>query len=281
MIQDIFPHKLYNSYDAAAEPTPDSYVLSFHQAQVLLKQDDSLPQVSDMGQSDYRFLFRIDDHSYFLPNEHFPETENFTYHSVRAVRGNESIPKHQRYAILTGKHLSDWYRDTRFCGCCGSPLRHAETQRAMVCDNCQRHFYPRIMPAVIVGVIRDEQLLLTRYRTGFAYNALIAGFTEIGETLEETAAREVLEETRLQIKNIRYYKSQPWGIANDILAGFFCEVDGDSTIRMDTDELKYAEWVKRKEIALQPDDASLTNEMMQQFRDGKITKQMLREEFDV
>ena len=71
MIQDIFPHKLYNSYDAAAEPTPDSYVLSFHQAQVLLKQDDSLPQVSDMGQSDYRFLFRIDDHSYFLPNEHF------------------------------------------------------------------------------------------------------------------------------------------------------------------------------------------------------------------
>ena len=138
-----------------------------------------------MGQSDYRFLFRIDDHSYFLPNEHFPETENFTYHSVRAVRGNESIPKHQRYAILTGKHLSDWYRDTRFCGCCGSPLRHAETQRAMVCDNCQRHFYPRIMPAVIVGVIRDEQLLLTRYRTGFAYNALIAGFTEIGETLEE------------------------------------------------------------------------------------------------
>lgn len=137
------------------------------------------------------------------------------------------------------------------------------------------------MPAVIVGVIRDEQLLLTRYRTGFAYNALIAGFTEIGETLEETAAREVLEETRLQIKNIRYYKSQPWGIANDILAGFFCEVDGDSTIRMDTDELKYAEWVNRKEIALQPDDASLTNEMMQQFRDGKITKQMLREEFDV
>ena len=99
MIQDIFPHKLYNSYDAAAEPTPDSYVLSFHQAQVLLKQDDSLPQVSDMGQSDYRFLFRIDDHSYFLPNEHFPETENFTYHSVRAVRGNESIPKHQRYAF--------------------------------------------------------------------------------------------------------------------------------------------------------------------------------------
>ena len=66
-----------------------------------------------------------------------------------------------------------------------------------------------------------------------------------------------------------------------ILAGFFCEVDGDSTIRMDTDELKYAEWVNRKEIALQPDDASLTNEMMQQFRDGKITKQMLREEFDV
>lgn len=278
MIQDIFPHKLYNSYDATAKPSPDSYVLHFHQTQVLLKQDGSLPQVSDMGHGNYRFLFRIDDCCYFLLENSSSETKNFTYQNIRAVRGNENIPKHQRYAILTGKHLSDWYRDTHFCGCCGSPLRHSKTQRAMVCDSCQKHFYPRIMPAVIVGVIRDEQLLLTRYRTGFAYNALIAGFTEIDETLEETVAREVMEETGLQVKNICYYKSQPWGMANDILAGFFCEVDGNSTIHMDTNELKYAEWVNRKEIILQPDDASLTNEMMQQFRDGKITKQMLKGE---
>ena len=128
----------------------------------------------------------------------------------------------------------------------------------------------RINPAVIVGVIRGDCLLITRYRTGFAHNALVAGFAEIGETLEETVAREVMEETGIRVKNIRYYKSQPWGIASDILMGFYCDVDGDDTIRRDDRELKYAEWIPKKEIRLQSSDYSLTNEMMQCFRDGRI-----------
>ena len=94
----------------------------------------------------------------------------------------------------------------------------------------------------------------TKYKTGFAHNALVAGFTEIGETMEETVKREVMEETGLKVKNIRYYKSQPWGIASDILLGYYCDVDGDDTITMDESELKYAEWVKREDIVLQPMD---------------------------
>ena len=79
-----------------------------------------------------------------------------------------------------------------------------------------------------------------------------------------------LEEAGIRVKNITYYKSQPWGIAQDILMGFFCEVDGDDTIRMDGNELKYAQWVERKDIVLQPTDYSLTNEMMRMFKEGKI-----------
>ncbi|HAZ90794.1 MAG TPA: NAD(+) diphosphatase, partial [Eubacterium sp.] len=111
-------------------------------------------------------------------------------------------------------------------------------------------------------------LLLTRYRTGYAHNALVAGFTEIGETLEETVAREVMEETGLKVKNIRYYKSQPWGMAQDILVGYYCEVDGDTTIKVDESELKSALWVKREDIELQPNNLSLTNEMMKRFKEG-------------
>ena len=96
----------------------------------------------------------------------------------------------------------------------------------MVCPECHNTVYPRIMPAVIVGVINGDKLLLTKYRTGFKYNALIAGFTEIGETVEETVKREVMEEAGIKVNNIRYYKSQPWGSANDILLGFFCDVKG-------------------------------------------------------
>ena len=138
----------------------------------------------------------------------------------------------------------------------------------MQCPSCGKTFYPRIMPAVIVGVTNGEQLLVTKYAQGFKYYALIAGFTEIGETLEQTVAREVMEEVGLKVKNIRYYKSQPWGIANDILVGYYCEVDGSTEIHMDRNELKVAEWRSRSEIELQPGQYSMTNEMMRIFRDG-------------
>ena len=138
----------------------------------------------------------------------------------------------------------------------------------MVCPSCGKTFYPRIMPAVIVGIKNRERLLLTRYRTGFTPNALVAGFTEIGETAEETVRREVMEEVGVRVKNIRYFASQPWGIANDLLLGYYCELDGDETIRMDEHELKYAQWVRREDIELQPDDLSLTNEMMRRFKLG-------------
>ena len=138
----------------------------------------------------------------------------------------------------------------------------------MICQKCGNVIYPRINPAVIIGVTNGNRLLLTRYRTGFAHNALVAGFTEIGETLEETVRREVMEEVGLRVRNIRYYKSQPWGVASDILAGFYCDVDGDDAITRDDSELKYAEWVERQDIVLQPSDYSLTNEMMHMFKRG-------------
>lgn len=138
----------------------------------------------------------------------------------------------------------------------------------MKCEECGYIIYPRLNPAVIVGVRNGDSLLLTKYRQGYGYNALVAGFVEIGETLEECVAREVMEETGLSVKNITYYKSQPWGIAGDILVGFYCDVDGDDTIHMDDNELKYAEWVRREDIELQPANYSLTNEMMRMFKNG-------------
>ena len=79
-----------------------------------------------------------------------------------------------------------------------------------------------------------------------------------------------MEETGVKVKNIRYYKSQPWGMAQDILVGFFCEAEGDGDIRMDENELKYAEWVSREDIVLQPNNLSLTNEMMKMFKESEI-----------
>ena len=269
MIQDIFPRKLYNQYDPAALPESDDRVMVFDGTRLLLNDAGSdFPRIGELESGEYTYLFTVDDERYFLRRTGCAIPEGFGFTDVKALRRQQTMEQHRLFAAMTGKHLSDWYRDTAFCGRCGERMAHSDRERAQKCPACGYTAYPRIMPAVIVGVKNGDKLLLTRYRTGFAHNALIAGFIEIGETAEEAAAREVMEEAGIRIKNIRYYKSQPWGVANDLLLGYYCELDGDETIHMDENELKYAQWVSREDIVLQPDNMSMTNEMMTRFKNG-------------
>lgn len=271
MIQDIWPHQLLNQYDRKAPPRPEDLVFVTDGNRVLMKDGVRFPQVRDLGMElPYRYLFSVDETGFFLLREPGAYPTEWEMVEVRSLRSNANVEKHLVFAAMTAKHLADWYRDSQFCGRCGGRMTHSETERAMCCPACGNTVYPRIMPAVIVGVINGDQLLLTQYRVGYRHNALIAGFTEIGETAEQTVAREVMEEAGLHVKNIRYYKSQPWGLANDLLLGFYCDVDGDTTIRMDAGELRYAQWVSREEIVLQPEEFSLTNEMMMMFQNGSI-----------
>ena len=116
----------------------------------------------------------------------------------------------------------------------------------MVCPECKNIEYPKISPAVIVAVTNGNRLLLSRYaRGGYRNYALIAGFAEVGETLEDTVRREVMEEVGLKVKNIRYYKSQPWSFSDSLLVGFFAELDGDDTITLEEEELAEAVWFER------------------------------------
>ena len=140
----------------------------------------------------------------------------------------------------------------------------------MRCDACRLTEYPKICPAVIVGVTEGDRLLLTRYAGGdYRKYALIAGFTEIGESVEETVRREVMEEVGLRVRNIRYYKSQPWSYTSTLLMGFFCEVDGADEIHLDRMELSEAKWCTREEIP-EDDGVSLTREMMRVFKEGGL-----------
>ncbi len=275
MIQDIFPHVLNNRFDPSKRADSNSFILSFSENDLLIN-GEILPKAADLrnvSDEDLVFLFTVDDDKDFFLYRDVIAPENvsagFEYVNVRTLRGKGFAEKYMAFAIYTGLHLAHWYRNNKYCGKCGSLTRLDDRERALRCD-CGNVIYPRIMPAVIVGVTNGDKILVTKYKTGFAHFALVAGFTEIGETLEETAAREVMEETGLKVKNIRYYKSQPWGIVCDLLVGFFCEVDGGDTIKMDESELKVAEWRTREEVELQPDQFSLTNEMMTIFKEGRI-----------
>ena len=271
MIQDIAPHRFDNTY-TQNKAKDDDLILVFDNDKVLCKieKDDVIfPRGKDLKDEEAIYLFRIDELAYFFCDSK-EEPEGFSYNSLRSIRDSIDHNETLMFGLYTAYHLSLWYKDNRFCGRCGNKLELAKDERALECPRCHKRIYPRINPAVIIAVKNGDSLLITRYARGFAHNALVAGFSEIGETFEDTVKREVMEEAGIKVKNITYYKSQPWGIAQDILAGFYCEVDGDDHISMDEKELKYASWVRREDIELQPTDYSLTNEMMRMFKEGKI-----------
>lgn len=272
MIQDISPSVFENHFvDYKAEP--DNFALYFSEGKLLCKYDENakalvFPVVSDFPSSKSVYSFSIDKQKYFLIQEAAKIPEGFSYYDLRELRRLLLATNKEIFAAYSAFHLWKWYNANRFSGCCGKPTVRDTVERALICPECGAKIYPRINPAVIIGIINGDKILITKYRKGYAHNALVAGFTEFGETLEQTVEREVMEEVGLKVKNIRYYKSQPWGMAEDLLAGFYCEVDGDDKIKMDEGELKYAEWVSREEVELQPNDYSLTNEMMKMFKAG-------------
>ena len=125
----------------------------------------------------------------------------------------------------------------------------------------------------MVLIRKGDSILLARHTANAAgrYTAL-AGFVEPGESIEQTVHREVMEEVGLKVKNLRYYKSQPWSFSGTLLFGFFCDVDGDDTLTVDHEELSVAQWFDRDKIICQDTGSSLTNEMMMVFAAGKEPK---------
>ena len=295
MIQDILPDIYHNEFDPdAGMPDPSDTVLMYRGRSVLCRMDDAggpvfptaleVREHADPGTGRYTYLFSITIRSgegpervrrYFLytPDE---ETEDllpgYGFENLRILRNPGS--KRDCFAAETGYHLALWYTNNRFCGRCAARMMPSKTERAMVCPACGNTVYPRISPAVIVGVTRGDKLLMSRYAgREFADFALIAGFCEIGETVEQTVQREVMEEVGLKVSNIRYYKSQPWGFDGGLLMGFYCDADGQDEIKVDEDELSEAAFYDRKSITGQRvKDISLTSEMMLCFRDGKEPK---------
>lgn len=279
MIQDIAPLKLNNAYHRK-KPKNNSRMLGFFDRMIYLKYDEKIEfltyeQWTDTWREQKReipgsvYLFSIGEEDYFLTDiATDTQIEGFAFHKMFSVRAMQ--PMKDVLAAATAWHLYVWYRDNQFCGRCGTKLAHDTLQRMMRCPKCGNLVFPKIAPAVIIGLTDGDKILMTKY-AGREYKryALIAGFTEIGETAEETVAREVMEEVGLKVKNIRYYKSQPWGFDSNLLLGYFCDLAEKAEIQLEEEELSLAEWVDYKDVPDDPEGLSLTREMMVHFRKSR------------
>ena len=300
MIQNINPYKLDNSYKNLS-PSNDSFMIMTRDMEILFKcNEDTLSfprysEICELSESiklDIRYLFSINGpenttETYFLVFETKYTAEDDVLRRdpysklIRKLKKNgygfhnrinlrRVKPKHQAYAGSIAYQLGSWYSDNRICGRCGYPLKHDKVERMMKCDKCGNMIFPKICPGVIAAVIDGDRILLTKYNIDSNF-ALVAGFTESGETIEETVHREVMEETGLKVKNLRYYKSQPWTFTDTLLFGFFCEPDDGLEITRDTNELAYANWVSRSKLDFFNDEGtSLTCEMIRLFKEGNV-----------
>lgn len=166
--------------------------------------------------------------------------DTFFWSGLRALFGqiNEEL------FSISGRafQITDWYRTHKHCGRCGTKnnLKHGE--RCLVCPSCDQHHYPRVAPAMMVMIQKDKEFLLARsphFLPGM-YSAL-AGFSESGETLEETLHREVYEEVGIRVTNLRYFSSQPWPFPHSLMIAFHADYESGE-INIDPNEIEDAQW---------------------------------------
>ncbi len=278
MIQDIQPHHYNNQY-RPVPPDPDCYAMYYEPHTAMLRKTPEgieFPRFRDLERLNEEiydesiYLFTIDEERYYLVQDiNRAPLSPFTMENTEIFR--EAEPRYLSFAGITGYQLHNWYESHKYCGRCGHIMKRDGKERMLYCEACHNMEFPKICPAVIIGVTDGNRILMSKY-AGRAYKkyALLAGFTEIGETVEETVAREVMEEVGLKVKNIRYYKSQPWSFSDTLLMGFYCDLDGDGAITLDREELALAEWFDREDIPDHMSTESLTNEMIMKFKNGEV-----------
>lgn len=179
--------------------------------------------------------------------------------------------------LAYARALIYWHHRNRFCGKCGSPTVSAEGGHVRLCTNptCEEHHFPRTDPAIIVLVSDGERCLLGRQGTWPAgrYSTL-AGFVEPGESLEAAVAREVQEETSVQVQAIHYFRSQPWPFPGSLMLGFTAQA-ATTTIQCRDGELEDARWFSRAELI-----AGLQNGTLRLSPSFAISYQLIEHWFD-
>jgi NAD+ diphosphatase len=274
MLNEISPSIFDNKYFHYHEVGDDDFILCYKDNELLLKKsedDYEIPRKRDFVQNfeSTVYLFSINSHHCFGVIQPQIDHASFEYQDIFILRNL----KNKEFAWIgsVGHQLMTWHNNNRFCGRCGSKTELKKEERATVCPECNLEIFPKISPAIIVAITCKNKILLAKgknYKGDF--HALIAGFVDVGETIEETVVREVKEEVGLDIKNLKYYKSQPWPFSASLMLGFTAEADDTQQIIIEEKEIKEAGWFTRGNLPPYASSASISGDLIEAFEKGII-----------
>jgi NAD+ diphosphatase len=240
----------------------------------LLTQKESgcftVPETSDLAGSGFssscaQYLGSLDGRNCFTTEstDEFRPGENFEFRDLRSLF---DVMERELLSIAgRANQLLHWDITHRYCGGCGRPTEDKPDERAKICTGCGLINYPRISPAVIVAVIREDRILLARNKQfRLPFFSVLAGFVEPGEKLEDCIEREIREEVGIRVRNIRYFGSQPWPFPNSLMIGFVAE-HSEGEIRIDNSEIIEAGWFSRENLPAIPSKISIARQLIDWF----------------
>lgn len=186
--------------------------------------------------------------------------EGMEFCELRGLYG--AIPEDLFHLAGRAVQVIAWDQTHQYCSRCGTPTEEVADERAKRCPACGLISYPRISPAVITAIIKDNRLLLAHAKHFRNHMfGLIAGFVEPGETLEDCVRRETLEEIGINITNIRYFGSQQWPFPNSLMIGFIADYESGE-IQVDGEEIVEAEWFEAGHLPVIPEPVSIARKMI-------------------
>lgn len=268
-MNDFIPSRIFEELTGCEIPE-EAFIFAFRNREILLAGNE-LPRRSDFPDPNGISGLKIGTLQ-GIPciGIQFPTAEELPLEPkpIRAVI--HGLDDETTCAICRAKKLIFWRNLRRFCGSCGTRLQDSSRDIARICPDCGERFYPQLAPAVITAVLRRDEILLAHNRNFTpGIFSLIAGFVEAGETLEQAVAREIMEETSLKVKNIRYYSSQPWPFPNSLMLGFIAEYDSGE-IQTDGEELEAAGWFNTENLPLLPDHGSIARRIIEDFKANRL-----------
>ena len=237
----------------------------FHQQQLLVDQNFNLPEVESLASDLYFYAGGLVVARDLLEDEDIPAGLQLV--AIRQLLTVWTIQQFEQASRAI--QLLEWRRNHKFCSHCGHATEAHVNEHAMVCPACRYRQYPRVQPCVITLITRgdDEILLAKNAKNKSNMYGLIAGFVEVGETLEEAVRRETFEEVGLKLKNIQYLASQPWPFPSNLMIAFRAEY-ADGEIQLQEEEISDAQFFKFDQLPEIPFKGSIAYAMIKHVIDG-------------